>query len=71
MLGQLDGPFGVAVHNLTGSIHVYVADSGNTKVCEFNSIGQVKSCMMGYVTDDVIKVSFAKPYDLEGRSLDF
>ena len=66
LLGQLDCPFGVAVHNLTGSI--YVADSGNNKVCEFNSTGQVMSCMMGYVTYDDINVSFAKPYDIHVMS---
>ena len=61
-LGRFRGPQGVAVHHLTDMI--YVADNGNNRVCEFNSRGQVMSCMSGYRSDDNITVDFFRPYDI-------
>ena len=61
-LGRLRHPQGVAVHHLTDMI--YVADSGNNRVCEFSSSGHVISCMSGYITDDNITVDFNSPRDI-------
>ena len=61
-LGMLDGPRGVTVHHLTDVI--YVADYNNGRVCEFNSSGQVISCMTGYRTVDGNKVDFNRPLDV-------
>ena len=60
--GRLNNPRGVAVHHLTDMI--YVADTGNSRVCEFNSSGHVISCMSGYRTTDGNEVDFNRPRDV-------
>ena len=60
--GRLQHPRGVDVHHLTDVI--YVADTDNNRVCEFNSSGHVISCMAGYITDDNITVGFNYPLDI-------
>ena len=60
--GRLSIPRGVDVHHLTDVI--YVADSGNNRVCEFNSSGHVITYMSGYRTANNITVPFNFPFDV-------
>ena len=59
--GKISDPQGVVVHHLTDVI--YVADSGNDRVCGFNPNGDVISCMSGYTTVDDTE-SFIFPNDV-------
>ena len=61
--GSFRSPRGLAIHNLTDMI--YVADTYNHRICQFNAYGDVQTCMPGYTTDNGnIVVSFNFPRDV-------
>ena len=61
---QLNGPNGVTILALSNITYMYVAYSQDDRVCSFDSLGHIISCISGYMVDNDTSVPFSWPLDV-------